>query len=164
MILDNFYTLSGAVSAAGVLTGQSVTGTNTSVLSTNTVDLGPLTIGGNQTGDLGAGEAMEIAFSILAAPTGGTSVQFQLIQADDTALSSNVQVLVQTDAIPIASLPINTIVPLHWDRAAPYTPKRYIGARYVLVGAIASTSVFATLAKNVHDVKNIFFKSGFAVL
>ena len=164
MILDNFYTLSGAVSAAGVLTGQSVTGTNTSVLSTNTVDLGPLTIGGNQVGDLGNGEPMELAFSILAAPTVGTSVQFQLIQADDTALSSNVQVIVQTDAIPIASLPVNTIVPLHWDRAAPYAPKRYIGARYVLVGAIATTSVFAALVKSIQDSKNIFFKSGFAVL
>ncbi|CAB4120819.1 hypothetical protein UFOVP5_56 [uncultured Caudovirales phage] len=164
MILDNFYTLSGAVSAAGVLSGQSVTGTNTSVLSTNSVDLGPLLLGGNQPGDIGAGEPLDIMFSILAAPTVGTSVQFQLIQADDTVLSTNVQVINQTDAFPIASLPINTLVPLHWDRAAPYAPKRYIGARYVLVGAIASTSIFASLGKHPQDVKNLFFKSGYAVL
>lgn len=164
MILDAFYTLSGSISAAGVLSGQSVTGTNTSVLSTNTVDLGPLTLGGNQPGDTGAGEPLELMFNILAAPTVGTSVQFQLIQADDAALSSNVQVINQTDAFPIASLPINTLVPLHWNRAAPYAPKRYIGARYVLVGAIASTSIFAALTKDAQDVKNIFYKSGYAVL
>ena len=91
-------------------------------------------------------------------------MQFQLIQADDAALTSNVQVIVQSDAIPIASLPINSIVPLHWDRAAPYAPQRYIGVRYVNVGVIATFSVAAFLTKNVQDVKNLFFKSGYSVL
>lgn len=164
MILDNFYVLCGSVSAAGVISGQSMNGTDTTVLSTNTVDLGPLALGGNQVGDTGAGEPLEIAISVLTAPTVGTSVQYQLIQADDAALSSNVQVINQTTAFAIAALPAGTLVPLHWDRAAPYTPKRYVGLRVVTVGAIATHSVFAVLAKNIQDVKNIYFKSGFAVL
>ncbi len=163
MILDNALFLSGAVSAAGVLTGQLLTANST--LSTNTVDLGPLSIGGNQVGDLGAGEALEVSISVLAAPTAVTSVQFQLIQADDAALTSNVQVINQTDAFPIASLPIGTLVPLHYDRAAPYAPKRYIGVRYVAAGGttLASMSVTAAVVKGVQDLKNIYFKSGYSV-
>jgi hypothetical protein len=162
MILDANLILSGSISAAGVVTGQAANGAG-SILGTNTVDLGPLAIGGNQVGDTGAGEPIEVEFSILTAPTVGTSVTFQLIQADDAALTSNVQVLTQTDAYPIASLVVNAIVPLHWDRAAPYSPKRYVGVRYVNVGAIATFSVFASTVKNLQDVKNLYFKSGFAV-
>jgi hypothetical protein len=163
MILDNFLVFSGAVSAAGVISGQAANAAG-SILSTNTVDTAPLTLGGNQTWDIGAGEPLEVAISILTAPTVGTSVQFQLIQADDAALSSNVQVICQTDAIPIATLTAGQIVALHYDRAAPYAPKRYVGVRYVNVGAIATASYFATTVKNLQDLKNIYGKSGYAVL
>lgn len=162
MILDAFMLLSGAISATGVLTGQAVNGAG-NILGSNTVDLGPLSIGGNQVGDTGAGEALAIEFSVLSAPTVGTNVQFQLIQADDAALTVNVQVINQTDALPIALLPIGALVPLHWDRAAPYVPKRYIGVRYVNTGAIATFSVAAAVVKNMQDLKNIYYKSGFAV-
>jgi hypothetical protein len=162
VILDNNLVLSGAISALGVVTGQAANGAG-NVLGTNTIDLAPLTIGGNQAGDTGAGEPLEVEFSILTAPTVGTSVTFQLIQADDAALSSNVQVISATDAYPIASLPAGTLVPLHWDRTAPYAPKRYFGVRYVNAGAIATFSVFAAVVKNLQDAKNIFYKSGYAV-
>jgi hypothetical protein len=162
MILDNFHILAGSVSASGTLTGQAANGAG-SILGTNTIDLGPLALGGNQVADVGAGEGLEVEFSILTAPTVGTNVQFQLIQADDAALSVNVQVINQTDAFPIASLPAGTLVPLHWDRAAPYVPKRYAGVRFVNTGAIATFSVFAATVKSLQDVKNIYYKSGFAV-
>jgi hypothetical protein len=162
MILDNLALLSGAVSAAGVLSGQAVNGAG-NILSTNTMDLGPLPLGGNQVGDFGAGEALEISISVLGAPTVGTSVKFQLIQADDAALTTNVQVINSTDDLPIANLPVGALVPLHFDRAAPYAPKRYIGIRYVNTGAIATASYVAGLVKNVADIKNMYFKSGFAV-
>jgi len=167
MILDNFALLSGAVSALGVASGQLVTALG-STLSTNTMDLGPLTIGGNQVADVGAGEALEIEISVLQTLTsaGGATVQFQLIQADDAALTTNVQVINQTDAFPFANLTAGTVVPLHWDRAAPYAPKRFIGVRYV-VGTAALTNgtgqFLAGVVKSVQDVKNIYFKSGFAV-
>lgn len=164
MILDALMLLSGSVAAAtGVLTGQAANGAG-SILSTNTIDIAPLTLGGNQAGDIGSGEDLYVEFSVLTAPTVGTSVQFQIIQADDAALTTNVQVINQTDAIPIASLPAGTIVPLGWDPAAPFPPKRYVGARYVNVGAIATFSVAACVVKNVQGVKNIYYKSGFAVL
>ncbi len=163
MILDNFAFLSGAVSAAGVLTGQLLVANST--LSANTMDLGPLSIGGNQAGDIGAGEPLNISISVLVAPTAVTAVQFQLVQADDAALTSNVQVINQTDAFPIATLVPGTLVPLRYDRAAPYTPKRYVGVRYVASGGttLASMSVVAAVVKSVQDLRNITYKSGFAV-
>jgi len=163
MILDNFAFLSGSVSAAGVLAGQLLTANST--LGTNIMDLGPLSIGGNQAGDIGAGADLNIAFSVLVAPTAVTAVQFQLIQADDAALTSNVQVINQTDAFPIASLPAGTLVPLGWDPAAPYAPKRYVGVRYIASGGttLASMSVTAAVVKDIQAVKNIAYKSGFSV-
>ncbi len=162
MILDNLLLLSGSVSAAGVLAGQAVNGAG-NVLSTNTVDLGPAATGGNQVGDLGAGESLRITIGVVTAPTVGTSVQFQLVQADDEALSSNLQVLGQTDAIPIANLTIGAIVPLNVDRAAPYAPKRYIGVRYVNVGAIATASYTAGIVKDQQDVRSLYYRSGYSV-
>jgi len=129
------------------------------------MDLGPLTLGGNQPGDIGAGESLAIEFSVLVAPTAVTAVRFELIQADDAALTTNVQVINRTDDYPIATLPAGTLVPLHWDRDAPYAPKRYVGARYVATGGttLASMSVVAAVVKNMQDLKNIFYKSGFSV-
>ena len=162
MYIDNLSVLSGAISALGVLTGQAANGAG-NILGTNTMDLAPLSIGGNQAPDEGAGEYLAIEFSVITAPTVGTNVQFQIIQADDAALSVNVQVINQTDAFPIATLVAGTLVPLHWDRAAPYPPKRYFGVRYVNTGAIATFSVFAAVVKGMQDVKNIFYKSGFVI-
>jgi len=162
MILDSNLVLSGSVSG-NTWTGQTVTGTNTSVLSTNTIDLAPNTIGGNQPSDFGQGESTEVLIETIIAASGGTSVQFQLIEADDAALTVNVQVIVQTDAIAVATLVAGTIVPLHYDRAAPYQARRYIGLRYQLVGIVAAGSYVATIVKNIQDVKNIFYASGFAI-
>lgn len=164
MILDALLLLSGSVAAGtGVLTGQAANGAG-SILSTNTIDWAPLTLGGNQAGDLGAGENLFVEFSILTAPTVGTSVEFQLIQADDAALTSNVQVIASTDAYPIASLTIGTIIGLRISPVSPYTPKRYIGARYVNTGAIATFSVSAAIIKDLQMVKNIYYRSGYSVL
>jgi len=162
MIIDNFHVLSGAVSAAGALTGQLITAN--SQLSTNTIDLAPLSIGGNQPSDIGAGESLDLSISVLVAPLTATTVQFQLIQADDAALTSNVQVINQTDAFPIASLPAGTLVPLHWDRAAPYASKRYVGLRVIGTGStVTALSIFATTVKSLQDVKNLYYKSGYLV-
>jgi hypothetical protein len=78
-------------------------------------------------------------------------------------LTTNVQVISQTDDFPIASLPAGTLVPLGRDPAAPYPPKRYLGARIVNTGAIATLSVFASIVKDMQAAKNIYYKSGYIV-
>ena len=59
MILDSALLLSGAISAAGVLSGQAANGAG-NILSTNTIDTAPLTIGGNQPSDVGSGDQLSI--------------------------------------------------------------------------------------------------------
>lgn len=161
MILDAAMLLSGAVSALGVLSGQSLVGTG-NILSTNTIDVAPLALGGNQAGDTGVGEDLYVEFGVVTAITGGTSVRFQLIQADDAALTSNVQVINQTDDIAIASLGAGALVPLGWDPAQPYNPKRYVGARYVVTGTNTAGTVTAAVVKN-QQTRQMSYKSGYAV-
>lgn len=163
MILDNFLLLSGSVSAAGVLSGQVVAAT---AVSTNSIDTNPCALGSNQPNDLGRGEALEIAISTLVTATaaGAATVNFELVQADDAALTANVETLVQTGAVPIAKLTAGTLVPLHLDRAAPYTPRRYIGVRYTVgTGPLTAGTFTAAIVKNVADIANIYGKSGFTV-
>jgi len=162
MILDAAMLLSGAVSAStGALTGQSLVGTG-NILSTNTIDIAPLALGGNQVGDTGVGEDLYFEFGIISAVTGGTSVRFQIVQADDAALTSNVQVINQTDDLPIANLGAGALIPLGWDPAQPYTPKRYVGARYVVTGTNTGGTVTAAVVKN-QQSRQTSYKSGFAV-
>ena len=47
-------------------------------------------------------------------------------------------------------------------RPAPYPVKRYVGARYVNVGAIAKASYFAGLVLDVQS-PTTNFKTGFAI-
>lgn len=158
MILDAALLLSGAVSASGVLTGQAIAGAG-SFVSSNTVDAAPLAL--NQAPDLGSGEQLNVSFSVLTAPTVGNSVQFQVIQADDAALATNVEVLSSTDAVPIAKLPAGTVVKLAIN-PAPGAAKRYIGTRYVTVGAIATCSIAAAIVKDVQG-KGTAFKGGYSL-
>ena len=160
MILDAALLLSGSVAANGALTGQAVNGAG-SFVSANTIDAAPLALGGNQAGDIGAGEELNVAFSVLTAPTVGTSVQFQVIQADDAALTAGVEVISSTDAIPIAKLPAGTVIKLGIN-PAPGAAKRYVGARYVTVGAIATCSIAAAIVKDVQG-KPANFKSGYSI-
>lgn len=161
MITDKLTILSGAVSAAGAVSGQAIAAA--SVVSTNAIDTGPRTIGANQPADLGVGEEIDINVSVLTAPTAATSIQFSIIQADDAALTSNVQVLVSTPSIAIASLPVGTLVPLSMRSAAPLAPKRYIGLRYDVTGTNTSAGTYfaSVVADQAYAQRN--YKSGFTV-
>lgn len=88
MYADNFLSLSSV---------QTVTGTNTSVLSTNTIDLGTAR-------DMGEGKDLYLRSQVGTAFAGATSVEIQAIVADDAALTTNVTVIGSSGAIPLASL------------------------------------------------------------
>ncbi len=106
-------------------------------LSTNTIDtLGGAyftsdTLGNTPMNDIGRSPSAEIFCQVTTAFTGGTSVDFQLVQADDAALSVNLQVMQTTGPVAEALL-----VPGYQPRLALPTgfSKRYFGARYVTVG------------------------------
>lgn len=167
MILDALLQLSGAPNnmSGGQLVGQPVTAVG-STLSNNVVDLAATPKA--QTADIGMGEGLEIYVAVLQSLTsaGAATVQFQLVQADDAGISSNVQVITQTDAIPFATLVAGTRVPLRYSRATQYPARRYIAVRYVVAGAALTNTTgqfFTSMVKDVADPVTIY-KGGFTVL
>lgn len=164
MIIDNNLTFSGSWSN-GTWTPQSIVGTG-NITSTNVLDTNPASTGAgaNQPLDLGAGENLAIAFGIVTAVAGATSVECQLVSADDAGISTNVQVLNSTGAIPIASLTAGKQFSLKVDRSAPYVARRYVAIRYVIVGTSTTGTILANMVKDYADAQNQFYKTGFAVL
>ena len=142
MIVDNNLFLSGSIVGATV-TGQTVTATGNTV-STNVVDLVTAR-------DIGKGEAIDVFVGVTVAPVGGTTVQIQLVQADDAAITTNVNVLTQTDAIPIATLTLGKQIPIRVGRVDPNIARRYLALRYVLVGAFSAGAYIAGITNDVSD-------------
>lgn len=140
MILDGLLVFCGTVSSSNVLAGQLVTAIG-NTLSTNAIDTAPNARGGNQTQDMGIGSEVDIEVSIMQTLTsaGAATVQFQLVQADNAALSTNLEVINETPVYGYASLVAGTIVNLPWEGAAPIVPRRYIGMR-VVIGTAALTN------------------------
>lgn len=145
MYTDAFLQLSAA---------QAVTA---SAASTNIVDLGSAR-------DLGQGEPLEIDIRVGATVTaaGAATVQFQLQTASDAAFTTP-YTLVQTDAIPKASLAAGASIPLHVDRASPYAPLQYLRLYYnVGTGPLTAGTFTASIVKSVQDGQNAS-PSGFSV-
>lgn len=159
-VLDAYTLLSGSISAANVLTGQTVTGTDTSVVSTNSYD----TRGGlSQSVDLGLGTDLDILIRILTAWSGGTSVECQYISADDDALTTNVTVLASSGARPVAELTAGQLITLPMPPKGNRTLRRYVGVRYVTVGAVAAGAVAAFIGLDADTVPGVYPTSGFTI-
>jgi hypothetical protein len=157
MIQDARLLLSGAISASdNSITGQTVTGTNTSVLSTNTVDL-------STARDIGEGADLFGRFQVGTAAAGGTSVEFQVIAADDAALTTNVAVIGTTGAIATASLTAGARFACDVNPRIASKGQRYVGLRYVIVGAMSAGAYVGDLGIEIQDGQK-FYPSGFAIL
>lgn len=112
---------------------QAIAATDTTVLSTNTIDL--LTANRNP----GRGGPMRMQAHIVTAMAGGTSIQAELITSAAAALTSPTVVAtgpVVTTAAGVAGKEI-------LDVPIPDTAQRYMGIRYTLVGAVSAGNVTA---------------------
>ena len=157
MIQDARLLLSGSISSSdNSITGQTVTGTNTSVLSTNTVDL-------STTRDIGEGTDLFGRFQVATAAAGGTSVEFQVVTADDAALTTNVTVIGSTGAIVTASLTAGARFACDVSPRLASKGQRYVGLRYVIVGAMTAGVYVGDLGAEIQDGQK-FYPSGFAIL
>lgn len=155
MYVDNNLIVSGSIAADGTRAYQTVTGAS-AVLSTNTIDLGA-----NR--DIGAGsEYPKARFQVGTAFTGLTALQFDIIQADDAALSSNVTVVGSTGAIPVASLVAGARFTAEANTRLGGKGQRYMGMRYTPTGTGTAGTVFADFGLDLEDAKN--YPVGFAVL
>lgn len=156
MMVDNNLLLSGAVSALGVVSGQNAFSAGTTVLSTNTIDLGV-------TRDMGEGGDLFGRFEVTTAAVGGTSIECQIIVADDAALTANVTVVGTTGAIPIASLTLGARFACDINPRIGSKGQRYMGARYASVGTTTAGAFFGDVGAEIQDGQK-FHAVGFAVL
>jgi hypothetical protein len=144
MITDDFLLFSNAqasVRAAGNYT------------STNVLDLGSKR-------DIGSGEKLEFLVTVDIAFAGGTSVEFQIITADDAAMSTNVTVIGSTGAIPEAKLVVGYMNYFDVPNVAG-NGQRYMALRAVGVGTHTLGSFSARIVKDVVDNKN--YASGWLI-
>ena len=136
-----------------VSTDQAVT---TTAVSTDTVDL-------SIARDMGEGEDLFMNFAMTEAFAGGTSTNFEIIIADNAALSSNVVVIGASGAILTASLTLGTNVAVRLNPQIASLGKRYLGARYTVSGTNSAGKVTADIVMDVQDGKK-FYASGFTVV
>lgn len=155
MMIDNNLLVSGSISGS-TITGQTATGTDTSVLSTNTVDL-------LQARDIGEGQELYLRAECVTAASGGTSVEVQAIAADAANLTGNVTVIGTTGAIPVASVTAGARFAAKINPRLASKGQRYLGVRYVFVGAVAAGAYLADIGLEVQDGAK-FYPSGIAVI
>jgi hypothetical protein len=128
----------------------------TTAVSTDTIDL-------SIARDMGEGGDLYMNFAMTEAFAGGTSTNFEIIIADNAALSSNVVVIGASGAIVTASLTLGTNVAVRLNPQIASLAKRYLGARYTVSGTNTAGKVIADIVMDVQDGKKAY-ASGFSVV
>ena len=128
----------------------------TTAVSTDTVDL-------SVARDIGEGGDLYMNFAMTEAFAGGTSTNFEVIIADNAALSSNVVVIGASGAIVTADLTLGKNVAVRLNPQIASLGKRYLGARYTVSGTNSAGKVTADMVMDVQDGKK-FYASGFTVV
>jgi hypothetical protein len=155
MYLDRNLTVSGTLSGT-TWTGQSIVGTG-NILSTDSIDL-------SSARDIGSGNEYPILHAVIGtAVAGATSVEIQVVTADNDALSTNLTVISTSGAIPVASLTAGSrwailISPALMGRVA----RRFLGVRYVITGTSTTGTVVAHFGLDTQDGQR-FYASGYTV-
>lgn len=155
MIIDNNAIFSGSI-VGSTVTGQALT-TGT-ITSTNVYDL-------QVARDIMKGLNLVIPIEVTTTFVGGTSIQAQLVEADDAGITTNVTVLSTTGPTPTANLAAGSRFVLEGGRVDPFPNRRFLAVQYVIVGTYTGGAVFAALTPNegISDVPENY-ASGFAIL
>lgn len=144
MITDKFLRVSDA---------QAVT---TTAVSTDSIDL-------SLARDIGEGQDVVFNFSVGTAFAGGTSVQFEVIVADNAALTTNPVAVGSSAAIATASLTAGKMEAVRVNPQIASLGKRYMGARYTVVGTMTAGTVTADVVETIQDGRKAY-ASGFTVV
>ena len=113
--------------------------------------------------DIGEGEPLFVNFALGAAFAGGTSTAFEVVVADDAALSTNVTVIGSSGALLTAALTLGKTIVVALNPLVASMGKRYIGTRYTVVGTNTTGTVTADLTDGVQDGQK-FYPGGFTVI
>ena len=130
---------------------QAVTST---AYSTSTIDLGTAR-------DVGEGTALYMNFALTEAFANGTSITFEVVISANANLSSH-DVIGSSTTLATAALTLgkNIVVRLNPDIAGK--GKRYLGARYVVVGTMNAGKITADVVETIGDGQK-YYASGFTV-
>ncbi len=118
---------------------QTVTGTDTTVYSTDVIDLV------SASRDLGRGEVLRAYVNVETAYAGGTSIVAELIEHATSTGSSSPTVLATGPVTTVANAIAGAVL---LDVVVPRTSKRYISFRYTTVGAVSAGAVSAHILAN----------------
>ena len=161
MITDGYLRLSSS---------QAINLNATSDLSTYSVDLsvpdGTGGVAGQDNGyrDLGEGKELFAVFTIVEAVSAGTSVTFDVVGADNAALSTNLITIASSSAVTRASgdLALGKQIVVALPPKIGSLGKAYIGAKYTVAGDASGGTgkVTADIVEAIQDGKK-FYKSGF---
>lgn len=127
---------------------QAVTAT---AVSTNVVDLGPLSVG-NTIRDIGAGEELQLFVQVIATATaaGAATLTVELISDDNAAMSS------PTVVFAAAAIPVATLVAGYAPRfgVPPANYERYLALRYTIAtGPLTAGTFTAGIIKGGQDTR-----------
>lgn len=131
----------------------------TTALSTNSIDLGA------QAREVGEGTPMFMVCSITTVvASAATSVKFEVVEADDAALTENLVVVADSGAIGYASLTAGAQVVVPIPPRIGSKGKRYLGARYTVAGnnSGGTGKVTTDFVETIQDGKK-HYASGFSV-
>lgn len=141
MTQDAYLLLAGQHKADGSIAPQTVTA---AAVSENAVDL-------RSAQDIGQGQPLFGRFQVHTGATGGTSMEFQIVAADNAALNSGLVVLGTTGAIPTAQLKAGARFACAISPQIASPGKRYLGARFVPTGSFSAGAYTADVGLEVQD-------------
>jgi hypothetical protein len=157
MIQDSALVLFGSFGVNDGEYGQLISGSGT-VIGNWSVDL--FSQGLPQgSGDIGQGAPVYVRWQVTQAFSTATSIQLQVIVADDPTLTTNVFVIGSTDVIPLASLTLGARGALEINPRLGSKGQRYLGARLLVSGSELSGSIFVDLGLDIQDGLKLYPKS-----
>ncbi len=136
--------------------------------SQSVVGVGPLTIDSTNVADmanqvdLGEGDGVVARIQVNTAVVGATGITFNLVGADNPALTTNPVVVASSGEVLAADLGADAQFVLDPNPQIGSLGKRYYGMQYVLDGTSTAGAVSADLGLGVQDGKK-FYPSGFSV-
>lgn len=117
------------------------------IVSTDAIDLGPVqtdSLGNTPVRDVGRAEHPKMVITVTEQFAGGTSVQFQIVSATATDLTTGQVIHSQTAAIAVASLRPGYQAQLDLPVGIN---QRFLGVRYVVVGTNTTGRVTAGIVE-----------------
>lgn len=125
--------------------------TTGTIVSTNVVDLTVLQ-------DLGPGEAIDYEMIVTTTFVGGTSIQMQLITANNAAMTSPT-VLQSGPVVLTAALVAGAQVDRQTFPIAGSLAQEFVAVQYVIVGNYTAGNATAGIVQE-HQAHDAFYKSG----